>query len=147
VLIEHILHTKGADVVTVTADQLVSAAIGVLREHNIGALVVSGAPESDTVVGILSERDVVRELAAQGSTVLNRTVGDLMSTEVTTCEPRATVDQVMRIMTERRIRHIPVVSNGRLTGLVSIGDVVKSRIGELEHETETLHDYLSPGWS
>lgn len=143
-LIEHILHRKGSEVVTVTADEPVSAAIAVLREHNIGALVVAGG-EDEAVAGIISERDVVRELAAQGSAVLNRPVRDLMSTDVTTCGPRATVDELMRLMTERRIRHIPVVTRGRLTGLVSIGDVVKSRIDELETETSTLHDYLSTG--
>lgn len=151
-LIEHILHRKGADVLTVTADETVSAAIAVLREHNVGALVVAGPRDETedegagpTVVGILSERDVVRELAAQGSSILGRPVRDLMSTEVTTCSPRATVDELMRVMTERRIRHIPVVTDGRLTGLVSIGDIVKTRIDELETETETLHDYLSTG--
>ncbi len=110
-------------------------------------VVGSGEAEAEAVVGIISERDVVRELSAQGSRVLNRTVAELMSTEVTTCGPHATVDELMRVMTERRIRHIPVVTEGRLAGLVSIGDVVKTRIGELEHETEALHDYLSPGWS
>ena len=140
-LIEHILRRKGRDVVTVAADETVTRAVAVLGEHNVGALVVaSGEGE---IVGILSERDVVRALAADGPAILKRHVSDLMTAEVTTCGPRATVDELMSVMTERRIRHIPVVDEEGLAGIVSIGDIVKTRIGELETETETLHDYLS----
>ena len=142
-LIEHILQRKGTEVVTVTADTPVKSAVATLRQHNIGAIVVVGDPQG--VVGILSERDVVRALATDGAAVLQRAVHELMSADVTTCGPRASVDELMKVMTERRIRHIPVVDRGNLTGIVSIGDVVKSRIGELEDEAETLHDYLSSG--
>jgi CBS domain-containing protein len=141
VLIEHILQRKGVEVVTITPDQTVNAAINTLQTHNIGAIVVVGGAEGD-IAGIISERDVVRALAAEGPGVLTRPVRDLMSTEVTTCGPRATVNELMELMTERRIRHIPVVGDDGLAGIVSIGDVVKTRIGELEDETETLHDYL-----
>jgi CBS domain-containing protein len=142
VLIEHILQRKGPDVVTVTADEPVTRAVDTLRERNIGALIVTSA--EGRVVGVISERDVVRALATDGAGVLARSVRDLMSSDVTTCGPRATVNDLMKVMTERRIRHIPVVGEEqRLVGIVSIGDVVKSRIGELEDETETLHDYLS----
>ena len=140
-LIEHILRGKGSDVLTVAADDPLTTAIATLAEHNVGALVVTAS--DGAIVGILSERDVVRSLARSGATTLQGTVGDLMTTDVTTCGPRATSDELMTIMTERRIRHIPVVDDAALVGIVSIGDVVKTRIGELETETETLHDYLS----
>jgi len=140
-LIEHILRRKGSDVLTAAADDPLTDAIASLAERNVGALVVTD--DDGAIVGILSERDVVRSLAHSGAGTLQGTVGDLMTTDVTTCGPRATVDELMTTMTERRIRHIPVVDGERLTGIVSIGDVVKTRIGELETETETLHDYLS----
>jgi CBS domain-containing protein len=145
VLIDHILQQKGAQVVTITADTTVNQAVATLREHNIGAIVVTG--QADEIAGIISERDVVRALADEGSAVLKRPVRDLMSTDLTTCGPRATVNELMKLMTERRIRHIPVVGKDGLAGIVSIGDVVKTRIGELEDEAETLHDYLSSGRS
>jgi CBS domain-containing protein len=144
VLIDHILQRKGSEVVTIAADATVSQAVASLRDHNIGAIVVTTEPEQG-IAGIISERDVVRALAVDGSRTLNRPVRDLMTTEVTTCGLRATVDEVMTLMTNRRIRHVPVVDEGSLAGMVSIGDVVKSRIGELEDETQTLHDYLSSG--
>jgi CBS domain-containing protein len=140
-LIHHVLQRKGAEVVTITADAPLTRALSTLAEHNIGAIVV--ADDQGAVVGIISERDVVRALAAQGPMALDGIVGDLMTATVTTCGPRATVDELMALMTERRIRHVPVVDAGELTGIVSIGDVVKTRIGELETERETLHDYLS----
>jgi len=140
-LIEHILLRKGRDVVTVAADETVTRAVAILGEHNVGALVV--ADDEGGIVGILSERDVVRGLASGGPGILKGRVSDLMTAEVTTCGPQATVDELMTMMTERRIRHIPVVDEDGLAGIVSIGDVVKTRIGELETETETLHEYLS----
>jgi CBS domain-containing protein len=140
-LIHHVLQRKGSEVVTITADAPLTRALSTLDEHNIGAIVV--ADDQGAVVGIISERDVVRALAAEGPRALDGTVGDLMTSTVTTCGPRATVDELMALMTERRIRHVPVVDDGALAGIVSIGDVVKTRIGELETETETLHDYLS----
>lgn len=140
-LIEHILHRKGREVATIAADATVADAVALLGERNIGALVVT---DGDRIAGILSERDVVRALAGRAG-VLDQVVSDLMTTDVTTCGPRATVDELMRLMTDRRVRHIPVVDEGALVGIVSIGDVVKSRIDELQTETETLHDYLSSG--
>jgi CBS domain-containing protein len=140
-LIHHVLQRKGAEVVTIRADAPLTRALSTLAEHNIGAIVV--ADERGSVVGIISERDVVRALAAGGTAALDGTVGDLMTATVTSCGPRATVDDVMALMTERRIRHVPVIDDGALVGIVSIGDVVKTRIGELETERETLHDYLS----
>jgi CBS domain-containing protein len=144
VLIQHILHRKGADVTTIGPDATVAAAVALLRDRNIGALVVT---DGDDVAGILSERDVVRALADAdaGGKVLDRPVSELMTSVVATCGPRATVDELMRLMTDRRIRHIPVLDGGALVGIVSIGDVVKSRIDELQTEAETLHDYLASG--
>jgi CBS domain-containing protein len=141
VLIEHILQRKGHDVVTITATEPVTRAVEALREHNVGALVVTA--DDGGVEGIISERDVVRSLAGEGASALERPVGDLMSTDLTTCGPRATTNELMVLMTERRIRHIPVVDKEGLSGIVSIGDVVKSRLGELEDERQTLHDYLA----
>ena len=140
-LIEHILRRKGTDVVTASADEPLTTAIARLAEHNVGALVVTDP--AGAIVGILSERDIVRSLARSGAATLQATVGDLMTTDVTTCGPRASNDELMGVMTDRRIRHIPVVDDARLVGIVSIGDVVKTRIGELETETETLHEYIA----
>jgi len=151
VLIEHILHRKGREVETISAAASVSDAAVRLRDRNIGALVVMGDADAEgviTVAGILSERDVVRALGvaeADSAAVLSQPVSSLMTTEVVTCEPRTTVDELMRLMTDRRIRHVPVLDGGTLAGIVSIGDVVKSRIDELKEETDTLHEYLSSG--
>jgi CBS domain-containing protein len=145
VLIEHILYGKGHDVATIEPAASVAEAVAALREHNVGALVV--VDDQSHIAGILSERDVVRALADEPvkATILERRVSDLMTTEVTTCGSRSSVDELMRLMTDRRIRHIPVVDDGALNGIVSIGDVVKTRIGELEDEAGTLHSYLSSG--
>jgi CBS domain-containing protein len=150
VLIEHILHHKGREVETIPAEAAVADAVVRLRERNIGALVVIAGTTDDppAVRGIISERDIVRALAdaaPDAAAALARPVSDLMTTDVTTCGSRATADELMRLMTDHRIRHIPVVDDGRLTGIVSIGDVVKSRIDELQTETDTLHEYLSSG--
>jgi CBS domain-containing protein len=142
VLIEHILQRKGTQVVTTTASTPVSEVVSQLAEHNVGALVVSS--KKKPAAGIISERDIVRALATQGPEVLERPARELMTTNLTTCDLRSTVDELMRLMTERRIRHIPVLDQGKLAGIVSIGDVVKTRIDELETETETLHGYLDP---
>jgi CBS domain-containing protein len=153
VLIEHILHAKGHDVATIAPDAAVADALVMLREHNVGALVVAveadeEGDEAPAISGIISERDIVRALAdavPDPAGALQQPVSALMSTDLTTCEPGATVDDLMRTMTDRRIRHIPVLDQGRLTGIVSIGDVVKTRIDELKTEAETLHEYLSSG--
>jgi CBS domain-containing protein len=146
VLIEHILYGKGHDVATIEPAASVAEAVAAMREHNVGALVV--VDDQSHIAGILSERDVVRALADEPvtqATILERRVSDLMTTDVTTCGSRSSVDELMRLMTDRRIRHIPVVDDGALNGIVSIGDVVKTRIGELEDEAGTLHNYLSSG--
>jgi CBS domain-containing protein len=146
VLIEHILYGKGRDVATIGPDASVAEAVALLREHNVGALVV--VDDESRIAGILSERDIVRALAEETvghTSVLERQVSELMTEDVATCGSRSSVNDLMRVMTDRRIRHVPVVDDGGLNGIVSIGDVVKSRIGELETEAGTLHDYLSSG--
>jgi CBS domain-containing protein len=143
--IADVLRSKGATVVTVTPDMTVRDLVAMLAEHRIGATVVSA--DGGTVDGIVSERDVVRALAARGAAVLSERVADIMTAEVRTCKPDASVNDLMRTMTEGRFRHVPVVVEGRLSGIVSIGDVVKTRIGELETERESLERYISSGSS
>jgi len=138
--ISEILRYKGDDVVTIGPDASVRELLDRLAQHNIGAIVVSR--DDQTIAGIVSERDIVRRLVA-GSRVLDARVGTIMTSQVHTCSPDDTVDRLMRLMTERRFRHVPVVENGRLAGLISIGDVVKSRIGELEFEREQLEHYIA----
>jgi CBS domain-containing protein len=132
----------GREVVTVRPDATVRDLLGMLAEHNIGALVVS--TDGSTVEGIVSERDVVRHLH-RDEAILDSPVSAIMSSEVRSCEGGSTVDEVMALMTERRIRHVPVVRGGTLTGIVSIGDVVKSRMGELEFERDQLDSYVHGG--
>ncbi|HEU4489507.1 MAG TPA: CBS domain-containing protein [Jiangellales bacterium] len=143
--IADVLRSKGATVLTVTPDMTVRDLVAMLAEHRIGATVVS--VDGGSVDGIVSERDVVRALAARGAAVLSERVADIMTAEVQTCKPDASVNDLMRTMTEGRFRHVPVVVEGRLSGIVSIGDVVKTRIGELETERESLERYISSGSS
>jgi CBS domain-containing protein len=137
--ISDVIRGKGAKVVTITPETSVRQLLIVLAEHNIGAVVVSS--DGATIQGIASERDIVRQLTS-GTDVLDRTVSSIMTSEVHTCEPGDHVDEVMRLMTQQRVRHVPMLIEGRLAGLVSIGDVVKTRIGELEFEREQLADYI-----
>jgi CBS domain-containing protein len=139
-LIGDVLHAKPShDVVTIRPDAGVRELIAQLAEHNVGALIVSS--DGTTVEGIVSERDVVRRLHSDG-TVLNNTVGAIMTAVVQTCDEDTHVDELMKIMTERRIRHVPVVHDGRLVGIISIGDVVKHRIDQLEFERDQLDSYV-----
>jgi CBS domain-containing protein len=138
--IKDVLHTKGDDVITVTPDTTVRDLITLLAEHNIGAVVVS--TDEEPVAGIVSERDIVRALV-EGVEVLDNPVSRIMTVEVRTVAPGDSVHELMKLMTEHRIRHVPVVVDGGLHGLVSIGDVVKSRIGELEFERDQLTSYVS----
>jgi len=114
-----------------------------LARHNVGAMVV--CDEAGAVVGIVSERDVVRRLDERGAELLHAPVSDIMTTSVVTCEPGEGVDRPAATMTERRIRHMPVVTDGRLVGIVSIGDVVRSRIEQLESDREQLESYIAQG--
>ncbi|GAA2658089.1 MULTISPECIES: CBS domain-containing protein [Nonomuraea] len=139
-LIGTILRNKGSEVATVRPDATVRELLASLAEHNIGAVVVSD--DGSTIAGIVSERDVVRKLNDRGAGVLDATVAEIMTSEVRTCAPDANVDDLRRTMTTHRIRHVPVIDSGRLVGIVSIGDVVKSAIEELETEKASLVDYL-----
>ncbi|HEY3009757.1 MAG TPA: CBS domain-containing protein [Micromonosporaceae bacterium] len=139
--ISDILRVKGRDVVTVPPDTDIRRLLAVLAEHRIGAVVVSR--DGDSVDGIASERDVVRALAAHGEAVLSEPVTAIYTAEVHTVEPDAALEDLMRIMTDRRIRHLPVVRDGALCGIVSIGDIVKNRIDELETERTALTHYIA----
>ena len=139
--ISDVLKHKGDRVVTVSPDETVASLIRMLDDHGIGAMVVS--TDGRTVSGIVSERDVVRHLHSDGPALLDRAVSSIMTAEVHTCAPGDAVDDLMRVMTERRVRHIPVVVDGGLAGIVSIGDVVKHRINELTSERDHLTAYIS----
>ena len=139
--VHSVLKVKGTAVATIAPDASLTDATASLRDHGVGALVVSR--DGRTIEGIISERDVVRALAAHGTSTLGHEVSSAMSTSVTTCRGDDTVDQMMAMMTDRRIRHLPVVDDGGyLEGIISIGDVVKARVGQLEHENNQLHDYI-----
>ncbi len=139
--ITDVLRGKGTQVVTITPDTTVRHLLAVLAEHGIGAVVVSH--DGTSVEGIASERDIVRALAARGAAVMSEPVTAIYTAEVYTVTPQTSLDDVMRMMTDRRIRHAPVVVDGQLRGIVSIGDVVKNRIGELETERTALSDYIT----
>jgi CBS domain-containing protein len=140
--ISDILRRKGSTVATIGPDEPVSRLLVLLTEQNIGAVVVVAGGD---VVGIVSERDVVRGVHRSGEELLGTPVSGIMSPHVTSCVPEDEVDNLMRTMTEGRFRHVPVVVAGRLAGIVSIGDLVKARIAELEEEREHLHSYLAAG--
>jgi CBS domain-containing protein len=138
-----ILASKGAAVATIAPTARVAEAADELRLHGVGALVVSS--DGQRIEGIVSERDLVRRLAERGEHMLDEPVAELMTAEVRTCSPDDHVEDLMRRMTEHRTRHLPVVIDGALAGIVSIGDVVKWRVTELEDEARQLHDYITTG--
>ena len=141
--ISDVLRGKGTRVVTVTPDTKVRELLAVLAEHGIGAVVVSR--DGASIDGIASERDIVRAFAARGAAVMSEAVTEIYTAEVRTVTPDTSLEEVMRIMTERRIRHAPVVIDRGLRGIVSIGDVVTNRIDELETERAALTDYITGG--
>ena len=136
--VDGILRAKGAVVVTIRPDATIRELVRGLRDERIGAMVVS--EDGRSVLGIISERDVVRGLAELGPRILEAPVADLMTRDVVVCGPRDTVKQVMAEMTRRRVRHLPVVADGVLSGIVSIGDVVKNRLDEMETEANVLRE-------
>lgn len=136
-----VLRTKGQDVVTITGETEVRQLLALLARHGIGAVVVS--QDGSSVDGIVSERDVVRAIAERGDGVLGEPVSAICSTEVSTVTPETQIEDLMRLMTDQRIRHVPVLVDDRLHGIVSIGDVVKYRITELESERASLTEYIS----
>ena len=139
--VDAILQAKGADVFTISAEASIAEAVAALNRHRIGALVV--ASSSGGVIGILSERDIVRHLSAESGSLMAMKVAECMTSKVITAGRQTTVDELMEQMTRSRIRHIPIVENGRLVGLVSIGDVVKRKIEESEQEASALREYIS----
>ena len=140
-LVRHIVSVSGADVATTRPDATIADAAKLLKERNVGALVIT--TEDGRLAGILSERDLVRGLPDHGADLLALKVKDRMTAEVTTCTPDDRVDAIMKLMTDGRFRHLPVVEEDKLVGIVSIGDVVKSRLEELESETTTLREYIA----
>jgi CBS domain-containing protein len=142
--VQSILAGKGDDVATIGPDATVREAVALLNERRVGALVVS--TDGHRIDGILSERDVVRSMAVHASAVLDQSVADLMTRQVTTCAPKDTIEQLMWLMTDQRIRHVPVADEaGGLAGIVSIGDIVKHRLGQLESENQALYEYITQG--
>ena len=139
--IQDVLRSKGDRVYTISPEATVNELLATLAQHNVGALVVSA--DGSTVAGIVSERDVVRRLHDNGVEVLDGAVSAIMTSTVTTCSEQDSVEDLMRLMTDRRIRHVPVLRDGELVGVISIGDVVKNRIGELEHERSNLIGYIA----
>lgn len=138
--IKDMLADKGGKVATIQPYATIDTALHRLKLERIGALVVS--EDGSTVAGIISERDIVRGLPDHGCALLDMKVSEIMTPSVKTCGPDASLQEIMGEMTRRRIRHVPVVENGRLCGIISIGDVVKNRLEELETETHVLRDYI-----
>ncbi len=139
--VEAILRAKGSNVATIRPDATVGAAVRELKTRGIGALLVS--EDGRRVAGILSERDIVHALAEQGAALLAMPVDQLMTRKVVTCVPEDTVSDLMARMTQHRFRHLPVVKDGILIGIVSIGDLVKNRIEEVEFEANSLRSFIA----
>jgi CBS domain-containing protein len=140
-LVSDLLEGKGSIVATISREATVGEAVADLARHRIGALVVS--PDGNRIDGIVSERDIVRHLSDLHTDLLAEPVASIMSTSVRVCSPDDDVESIMNLMTEHRIRHVPVVDHGRLCGIVSIGDVVKSRMRELVKDRDELMEYIT----
>jgi CBS domain-containing protein len=140
-LVSDLLDGKGEMVATVGREATVGQVVADLARHRIGALVVS--PDGSRIDGIVSERDIVRRLSDLHTELLAEPVASIMSTSVRTCSPSDDVESIIDLMTEHRIRHVPVVDNGRMCGIISIGDVVKSRMRELEKDRDELMEYIT----
>ena len=140
-IVAMILEAKGRGVVTIGADATIGQAVAELATHKIGAIVV--VDESERITGIISERDVVRAVARNSPNMLSEPVGSIMTTDVVSCGDRETIIEVMGRMTRGRFRHLPVADQGRLSGIISIGDVVKARIEEVEHEADDMRAYIA----
>lgn len=136
-----ILRQKGGEVVTAPAETTVGDVAGLLGQHRIGAVLITGPGGS--IEGIVSERDIVAGLAKAGAEVLGRPAGEIMTRDVHVCDPDDSIYEIMNVMTEQRIRHLPVVVEGKLSGIVSIGDVVKQRIAEVEFEADEMKRYIT----
>jgi CBS domain-containing protein len=141
VKVENILTVKGADIVKVAENDSVHKTAKLLKEMRIGAVLVSNS--SNGIAGIISERDIIGGLAQHGAAALDMPVDSMMTRDVHVCGPGDTIDVVMSMMTDRRIRHLPVMEDNALVGLISIGDVVKYKIAEAEEEARALRDYIT----
>ena len=139
--VSHILNGKGRGVITASSAETVRSVARILAEKRIGAVVV--IDPQGKIEGIASERDFVRAIAFEGAAALDRPIGELMTKNVRTCSPEDTESELMALMTEHRIRHIPVLDDGKLAGIISIGDVVKFRIEAIEREAEEMKTYIS----
>ena len=139
-IVKHILESKRGNVITIEPTADLAAAAKLLADRHIGAVVILGADHR--IIGILSERDIVRACADHGPTALHEPVGQVMTRDVQTCSETDTIESLMGRMTAGKFRHMPVVEQGQLIGIVSIGDVVKNRVEEIEHEAEALRDYV-----
>lgn len=142
-LVSHILQEKGSEILTIAPDATLIEASRMLTRHRIGALVVRTA--SGALAGIVSERDIVKALAEAGAAALALPVQGRMTRDVATCTENDTIDEIMETMTRCRFRHMPVVNAGRLVGIISIGDVVKTRIAETLREAQALREYIATG--
>ena len=144
-IVEHILAAKGHEVVTIEPERTLLETARLLDEKRIGAVVVSDADHP--VLGIISERDIARAVAQRGAAVLDEPVSQHMTAKLFTCTRSCTVSDLMELMTDRKVRHVPIVEHGRLSGIISIGDVVKHRLAELEAEERLMHDYTATDYS
>lgn len=140
--VSSILREKGSEVVTLSEEASLAEVAKVLTDRKIGAAVISG---NGGVAGIISERDIVIAIAQSGASALNKPAASVMTSAVMCCDSATSIDDLMNMMTERRVRHIPVVEDGALKGIVSIGDVVKRKIAETEAEAEALKEYIATG--
>lgn len=139
--VRKILNLKGSDVVTIAPEKSLHEAIALLTKEKIGALIVIGKKQE--VLGVLSERDIVHLLSNKDANRFDNPVSSAMTADVKSCKPDDTVQQIMHVMTKGRFRHMPVVDNGKLAGVISIGDVVKLRLEEMERESEHLKEYIA----
>lgn len=139
--VAHILKQKGSTVYSVKPDENIQAIVDTLSRYRIGAVLVTDG--QGNLAGIVSERDVVRAMAGDAAAVLRKTAGDIMTAKVHTCTPADSEAELMGLMTEHRIRHLPVIANGTLAGMISIGDVVKHRMDMMEREAEEMKTYIA----
>lgn len=139
-LVAQILKVKGSEVVQIERHRSIRDAAELMEKHRIGAVMVTG---TDGICGILSERDIARGLAEYGGRVAEAAVDSMMTRELVCCMPNDPTDQIMTLMTERRIRHLPVMADGALLGMISIGDIVKARLSELESQSEAMQTYIA----
>jgi CBS domain-containing protein len=139
--VEHILRSKGRTVVSIESNRTLGEAARLLSERKIGAILVGDAFRP--VLGILSERDIVRAVAARGAAALDEPVSSVMTEKVVTCTGASAIQEVMEMMTDGKFRHVPVVEGGKLVGIISIGDVVKNRLAEMEAESQAMREYIA----